>query len=100
MHSAAFEELIALCCIEEEEVEDDDADEAALNLLIAVAGQTVADIKAMATAAREAHAQKCDKERHIAARAVAALAEKMGCPAEKNTKLKRLQWVFTHIGTP
>ena len=69
-----------------------------LALLTACAGKSVTEIKAMTQADRESHATKCTAERGITAKDVQALAEKMGCPAEENTKLKRLTWMFKDIG--
>jgi hypothetical protein len=48
----------------------------------------------MDAAERSTHAAKCSADRSITAKAVATLADKMGCPAEENTKGKRLEWVF------
>jgi hypothetical protein len=80
------------------EEEDDEGDRenlvAELGLLIAGAGVSFANLKAMDAAERSTHAAKCSADRSISAKAVAALAEKMGCSAEENTKGKRLEWVF------
>lgn len=76
------------------EEEDDDENESALALLIASAGKTLADVKAMDAVAREAHAVKCNNDRTIRAADVTTLAAKMGCPADENTKAKRLTWML------
>ena len=68
--------------------------EAELGILIAGAGVSVSDIKDMDAAERSTHAAKCACDRSIGAKTLAGLAEKMGCDADQNTKLKRLEWVF------
>jgi len=68
--------------------------EAELGLLIAGAGVSLANLKAMDAGERSTHAAKCSADRSIGAKTVASLAEKMGCSAEENTKSKRLEWVF------
>ena len=82
----------------DEEEEDDEGDrenlEGELGLLIAGAGVSLINLKAMDGAERSTHAAKCSGDRSITAKAVATLADKMGCPAEENTKGKRLEWVF------
>ena len=49
----------------------------------------------MDAAERSTHAAKCSADRSITAKTVASLAKKMGCPADENTKGKRLDWMFT-----
>ena len=66
-------------------------------LLIASAGETVADIKAMDDAARKAHAAKCGADRNIKAAAIQVLALKMRCPDDENTKVKCLVWIFKSL---
>jgi hypothetical protein len=82
----------------DDEEEDDEGDrenlEAELGLLIAGAGVSLANLKAMDAGERSTHAAKCSADRSIGAKTVASLAEKMGCSAEENTKSKRLEWVF------
>jgi hypothetical protein len=68
--------------------------EAELGLLIAGAGVSLANLKAMDAGERSTHAAKCSADRSIGAKTLASLAEKMGCDADQNTKLKRLEWVF------
>ena len=81
-----------------DEEEDDEGDReyllTELELLIAGAGVSLINLKAMDGAERSIHATKCSGDRSITAKATATLADKMGCPAEENTKGKRLEWVF------
>ena len=85
-----------------EDVNEEDGDdagdredlEAELGVLIAGAGVSVSNIKDMDAAERSTHAAKCAGDRSIGAKTLASLAEKMGCDADQNTKLKRLEWVF------
>ena len=81
----------------EPEEDDTSEDESTLALLIASAGKTVAEIKAMDEAAREAHAAKCTKDRAINAASIQVLALKMRCPEMENTKGKRLAWIFKSL---
>ena len=62
-----------------------------LAVLIEAAGVS---LKEMDATARSAHAVKCSADRSITAKGVAAIAEKMGCSADENTKAKRLERVF------
>jgi hypothetical protein len=85
-----------------EDVNEEDGDdagdredlEAELGVLIAGAGVSVSNLKAMDAGERSTHAAKCSADRSIGAKTLASLAEKMGCDADQNTKLKRLEWVF------
>jgi hypothetical protein len=85
-----------------EDVDEEDGDnsgdrddlEAELGILISGAGVSVSNIKDMDAAERSTHAAKCAGDRSIGAKALASLAEKMGCDDGQNTKLKRLEWVF------
>ena len=79
------------------EEDDTSEDESTLALLIASAGKTVAEIKAMDEAAREAHAAKCSKDRAINAAFIQVLALKIRCPEMENTKGKRLAWIFKSL---
>jgi hypothetical protein len=65
-----------------------------LELLIAGAGVSMPNLKAMDGAERSAHAAKCSADRSITAKAVSSLADKMGCSADENTKAKRLEWIM------
>jgi len=49
---------------------------------------------------REAHAGKCAKDSNVKAMDVTALAKKMKCPVEENTKIKRLVWIMQTFDTP
>ena len=70
-----------------------------LALLTACAGKSVNEIKEMDEDEKKAHAAKCAGDRGIAAKDVQDLAaDNMGCPAEFNTKVKRLKWIFANIG--
>ena len=80
-----------------EEEEEESENESTLALLIASAGKTVADIKAMDDAAREAHATKCNADRGIKAQSIQVMALKMRCPETENTKGKRLLWIFKSL---
>ena len=80
-----------------EEEEEESENESTLALLIASAGKTVADIKAMDDAAREAHATKCNADRGIKAQSIQVIALKMHCPETENTKGKRLLWIFKSL---
>ena len=81
----------------DEPEEEESENEGTLALLIASAGKTVADIKAMDDAAREAHATKCNADRAIKAAAIQVMALKMRCPETENTKGKRLSWIFKSL---
>jgi hypothetical protein len=81
----------------EPEEDDTSEDESTLALLIASAGKTVAEIKAMDEAAREAHAAKCSKDRAINAASIQVLALKIRYPEMENTKGKRLAWIFKSL---
>ena len=56
-----------------------------------------AEVKEMNEAARLAHAVKCSADRGIKAPDVTALAVKMACPQEQNTKEKRLKWMLKSL---
>ena len=70
------------------------AHDADIVLLTACAGKSIDEIKQMDSEERSMHANKCDKDRGIKAADILALAQKMKCPAEENTKLKRLVWIL------
>ena len=87
------------------EITDDDEPENGefdkdLALLIACAGQSIDAIKKMSTAERSTHAGKCAKDGNVKAADVSALARKMNCPIEDNTKLKRLVWILGAFDLP
>mgnify|MGYP007086555388 CR=1 FL=1 len=81
-----------------DESEEDEGDreylETELELLIAGAGVSMTNLKAMDGAERSALATKCSADRSITAKAVASLADKMGCSTDENTKAKRLEWMM------
>ena len=57
-------------------------------------------IKEMDTSERATHAGKCAKDSNIKAKDVSALAQKMKCPDEENTKLKCLVWIMGAFDLP
>ena len=61
---------------------------------------SIAQVKKMTDEEREAHAAKCAKEPNCKASDVLALAKKMKCPGEENTKAKRLVWILQSFDTP
>ena len=61
---------------------------------------SIPDIKKLTDAEREAHAAKCAKDSNCKASDVTALAKKMKCPGEENTKVKRLVWILQSFDTP
>ena len=78
--------------IEEEDEVNDIA--GAIDLVVAPAGKSVAEIKKMNNNEKTKHAKKCAEERVIKGPAVLDVAKKLGCPADNNTKYKRLLWMF------
>jgi hypothetical protein len=94
------EDLAGAC-----EIPDDDEPEAGehdndLALLIACAGQSIDAIKKMDAADRTTHAGKCAKDGNVKASDVSALAQKMNCPVEDNTKLRKLVWILGAFDLP
>ena len=55
-------------------------------------GAVARDLEALE---KKMHAQQCDKNRNIKAKDIGDIATKMGCPAEKTTKIAKLMWICT-----
>ena len=94
------DDMEGACEIEDESEPEAGEHDADLGLLIACAGTSISDIKKMNDAEREAHAGKCAKDSNVKAMDVTALARKMKCPIDENTKLKRLVWIMNTFDTP
>ena len=99
-HDLVADDLDGAAEITDDDEPEDGVFDKDLALLIACAGQSIDAIKKMSTAERSTHAGKCAKDGNVKAADVSALARKMNCPIEDNTKLKRLVWILGAFDLP
>jgi len=65
--------------------------------VVALAGKSALEIKAMSADELSAHVARCVRDTRISESSVRELASRAGCPDTEDTKEKRLAWLFAQL---